>query len=129
MIKKKKLPTIKHIKEKADRLFSDFIRDRDQYTCVTCGRQGDKNEIDAGHFVSRYIMNLRYDERNVHAQCRKCNRFQGGQLRIYSMRMIEKYGSDILYELEEKEKEYRKGKGKYGRDFFNSIISLYKPEN
>jgi len=63
-----------------DALFSKYIlhknADRDGYvTCITCGKRAPIAQMDAGHFIGRRIQVLRYDERNVHPQCRYCNRF------------------------------------------------------
>ena len=66
-----------------DRWFSKFIRLRDSdrngmCRCVTCGKPDHWKEMDAGHFISREKLPVRYDERNVHAQCKQCNRFKSG---------------------------------------------------
>lgn len=66
----------KKSKAKADRYFSKYIRLRDKdKPCITCGKYGDK---DCGHFISRRFEATRFDEKNVHGQCIKCNRFEYG---------------------------------------------------
>lgn len=67
---------LKKAKAKADRYFSAYIRKRDENKpCITCGKYGKK---DAGHFISRRFEATRFDEKNVHGQCIKCNRFEYG---------------------------------------------------
>jgi len=68
---------------KLDRIFSKYIRlkysDRNGYCrCVTCPKVAPWKEMDAGHFISREKMAVRFDERNVHPQCLHCNRFKAG---------------------------------------------------
>lgn len=41
-------------------------------------------------------MALRWDERNVHAQCRSCNRFDEGNAAGYTMFMLDKYGKSVV---------------------------------
>lgn len=42
-------------------------------------------------------MALRYDEKNCHVQCPKCNMELGGNLDKYKSYVINKYGADILF--------------------------------
>lgn len=80
---------------KLDALFSIFIRRRDctpYGRCVSCGKVITFETCDAGHFYVRSIMSLRYDEDNVNAQCRHCNRFLEGLAMEYKTRLIEKIG-------------------------------------
>lgn len=64
-------------KAKADKYFSLYIRERDKNKpCITCGQYSDKK--DCGHFISRRFEATRFDEKNSHGQCIKCNRFEYG---------------------------------------------------
>ncbi len=60
-------------KKKALKAFSDYIRERDRWTCYTCGKRGDAHTMDAGHLISRYWAGTLFDEDNVHCQCKGCN--------------------------------------------------------
>jgi NMD protein affecting ribosome stability and mRNA decay len=63
-----------------DKWFSLYIRKRDTPGfCCTCGADLTFETSDCGHFISRDHIATRWDERNAHAQCRKCNRFQSGK--------------------------------------------------
>jgi hypothetical protein len=113
-------------KKKADKVFSDFIRQRDGGVCITCGNRKDWKYQQAGHYHSRSCVALRYNEKNVNCQCVACNVFKGGNYPIYAIKMIEKYGDNILYELDEILKESKKNIGKYGKDFYKGIIKKYR---
>jgi DNA-directed RNA polymerase subunit RPC12/RpoP len=54
-----------------DRLFSQYIRQRDGGKCVTCGRA--TPSIQCGHVIHRGPQATRWDERNAGAQCPRCN--------------------------------------------------------
>jgi hypothetical protein len=66
---------------KLDEVFSEWVRLRDcdnegMCKCITCGHPFHWRAGDAGHFIDRDQMGTRYEEPNVNAQCRKCNRFE-----------------------------------------------------
>ena len=95
------------LKKNLDDVFSKFIRQRDadkngMVRCCSCGTMLHWKDSDASHFVSRKYLYTRYDERNVHASCRKCNRFLEGNKEGYSLFLINKYGATIFAELNEK---------------------------
>jgi hypothetical protein len=89
---------------KAWRAFSRMIRARDEvnglFTCPTCGRTLPIEQADAGHYISRVKKAVKFDELNVHAQCRKCNRFEEGNHFIYRKWLVEKYGEATVADLE-----------------------------
>ena len=88
MAKKK---TLKYWKTKIDKPFHEYIRRRDAdddsgyCQCISCKKTIHFTESDAGHLVSRGKLATRWDERNVNAQCRKCNRFEYGRQLEYSL--------------------------------------------
>lgn len=120
----------KSVVKRMDTVFSKYIRARDtlpgymvpMFICCSCGQMKPYASADAGHFINRRWMALRWDETNVHAQCSACNRFDEGNSAGYAVFMIKKYGQahvDKLlalknqpqhwldYELEILIKEYR----------------------
>jgi len=119
--------SISQLKSKADKVFSDFIRQRDEGKCITCGKTDDWKYLQAGHYIPRDCIELRYDERNVNCQCYGCNVCKKGNYPIYSLKMIEKNGSNVLYELEEIVKKYKAdGLRKYPKDFYIEIIERFR---
>src|SRR3990167_319940 len=95
------------LQRKLDTLFSRFIRQRDAdknglIRCCACGVLVPWEDSDNSHFVSRQYLYTRYDERNCHASCRKCNRFLEGNKESYSLFLIRKYGPNIFEELNAK---------------------------
>lgn len=82
-----------------DKVFSEFIRLRDSKPydykyckCISCGRILPYEDFDAGHFHSRIHMATRFNEDNVHAECRRCNRFSADHLIDYQVNLIRKIG-------------------------------------
>jgi hypothetical protein len=92
--------------KKAWRAFSRYIRERDSrgdyFVCPTCGRTVPIEQADAGHYISRVRKAVMFDEMNVHAQCRHCNRFQEGNHFIYRQFLIKVYGEEKVEALEAK---------------------------
>jgi 5-methylcytosine-specific restriction endonuclease McrA len=88
--------TVSSLKKKADAVFSKYIRNRDSEDgfaeCFTCGVQKPISQMQAGHFVSRAVNKLRYDELNVHAQCYSCNVVKHGDLYTYAKKLDEFHG-------------------------------------
>ena len=117
MVKKKKLKSISQLKKLADGIFSKWIRDRDK-RCVTCGLA---TNLQCGHFISRSINVLRFDERNCNAQCVSCNVFRNGNMPQYAAFMRRKHGPDII-EILLKEKQTLH---QFKRQELEHIISKY----
>ena len=114
---------------KLDKVFSEYIRLRDANPqglcfCITCHRPFHWRDGDAGHYIQRDRLATRYDEHNVNAQCKYCNRFRSGEQYLHGVNIDKKYESGTaerliiiskakgckldLYWLDTKIKEYRK---------------------
>ena len=99
MAKKK---TLKYWKTKIDKPFHEYIRRRDADNdsgycqCISCDKPIHFTDSDAGHFISRGKLATRWDERNVNAQCRKCNRFEYGRQYEYSITLGEDLSDELL---------------------------------
>ena len=65
---KKKKQSKTTLKNKADKLFSLFVRSLDH-----CEKCGSVNNLQAAHVYSRRYVNLRYDIYNVLCLCAKCH--------------------------------------------------------
>jgi len=89
------------------RVFQAWIRERDKdLPCVSCG-SSEAKLVDGGHYLKAEVYTgLIFDERNVHKQCRKCNRFKGGNELNYRDGLIKRYGVTFVESLEsEKDKK------------------------
>jgi hypothetical protein len=103
----------KQLVAKLDRVFSQFVRlshadEGGTVECVTCGKLLWWKEAHAGHYISRRHMNTRFDVRNVHPQCCGCNTFRNGQPDEYALYLREKYGDEILEQLNERKHQVKK---------------------
>jgi hypothetical protein len=102
--KRTKLAPIPSLIKKLDRIFSRWVRLRDSCVnglcqCVTCGKVAPIAEMHAGHFVKRQHMAIRFDPRNCHAQCVKCNLYMGGCQDEYAAFIVNTYGQAALDDL------------------------------
>jgi len=76
--------------------------DIDWGKCITCEALKRREEGDAGHFISGRGNSILFDETCVHFQCRRCNRFLGGEPLKYRREIIKLYGEGYDVLLEEK---------------------------
>jgi hypothetical protein len=117
----KRSKNIKLSKAKADKYFSEYIRLRDNNKpCVTCGKYTDLK--DCGHFISRRFESVRFDEKNAHGQCQKCNRFEYGNQFEHGVKVDEMYGKGTAETLLIKSKMFCK-RDQYD---YEQIALLYK---
>jgi hypothetical protein len=120
MARKVKLSTLKN---KLDKIFSEYIRRRDvdDHTgfgkCIDCGRETPFAEGDAGHFVGRRHLSTRWDEDNVHFQHRYCNRFLNGRQYEYGQAL-----GDRADELIQKSHQV----AKFDATHLQYLIDIYK---
>ena len=68
--------------------------------CSACGHRN-SGQFDGGHFLptSGYSA-IRYNTNQIHLQCKRCNRFNGGMPKEYRLFMINKYGLEYVEKLE-----------------------------
>lgn len=98
------------LKKKLWVVFSKYIRLRDKYTCVTCGHKGEGSGIHAGHYITKAVggLSLYFHEKNVHAQCYRCNIHLSGNWTAYRQYILRTYGEKVEKELMDlKDKGYR----------------------
>lgn len=101
------------LKKKADKYFSLYVRHRDAdqdglVECITCRVKKPIKEMQAGHFVSRRVNALRFDEENVNGQCTGCNMFKAGEQYLYAKELDLKYGEGKAEELMSRRHETHK---------------------
>ena len=104
--KRERLKTKGEWTREAQAAFNAFIRARDAgQPCICCGRTStgaaSGGEWDAGHYRSRgSAPHLRFDERNVHAQLKQCNRYDSGNVVGYRLGLIARIGLAAVEALE-----------------------------
>lgn len=92
----------------AQKAFNAYIRARDYgKDCISCGAKinwGDGSTggvCDAGHYLSVGArINLRFNEDNCHAQCKRCNNQLSGNAVNYRIGLINKIGLEKVEALE-----------------------------
>lgn len=101
---RQRLETIPELTRKAQAVFNRFIRMRDKNKpCISCGKPNDgtANTFDAGHYRSvGSASHLRFNEKNVHAQCKHCNQYLSGNVVSYRRGLIERIGLKEVENLE-----------------------------
>jgi len=118
----------KTLEDKLWKVFSLYIRTKGSNNganrCYTCGTFKDIKELDAGHYVKRQYNTTKYDERNVKPQCKKCNRFMGGNQDEFAIHLKKDYGDDILEELNKLKWGYKK----FSIEELEERITYYKEQ-
>ena len=90
----------------AQAAFNRYIRLRDAgKPCICCGLPMGPSvpggAVDAGHYRSRgSAPHLRFDERNVHAQRKQCNRYGAGNVIGYRFGLRQRIGIEAVEALE-----------------------------
>ena len=108
---KTKLKKLSEYESEAKKEFQKWIRLRDKdQPCISCGVFETKL-WDGGHYKKAELyFGVIFDKMNVHKQCRKCNRFLGGNELNYREGLISRYGIDYVEEIEIRAKKTRNNK-------------------
>jgi hypothetical protein len=122
------IPTLKR---KLWKLISKYVRERDNWTCITCGKQAqtddEKQYFDAGHFKPEGLYkSVQFDLTNINCQSRGCNRYAHGKLDVYAEKLIEKYGLEEFNALIERS---RKIKSWSEKELLTLIVAIGNPKN
>ena len=102
--KKTTWPSRSKLVQKLDQVFSVFVRlsvaDKDWYiTCPLCGARVHWTKAQNMHFIKRSVYKYRWDEKNCHAGCMRCNVILHGNYIVYTRRMQRKYGEILVDEM------------------------------
>lgn len=103
---KKKDKTYTQKVNEAKKVFQKWVRLRDKdKPCISCGTT--TSDIwDGGHFKKAELYSSTiFDEDNVWKQCRKCNRFLGGNELNYREGLIKRIGLERVEAVEERASE------------------------
>lgn len=115
------------MKDKAQKIFNAWIRQRDSkdgyFICISCGLLKPTEFMDAGHYVPiKTGSYLRFDEDNVHGECRYCNRFNDFHLIGYRKNLIKKIGLEKVEYLEQNSRKIKK----WNKTELQEIAAKYK---
>ena len=95
---------VKFLKAKLDKAFSLWVRTSNAnkeglVRCITCNKEFPIKRIQCGHYIVRNHLHTRWLKENTAPQCFGCNGFGKGKPDIFALKLIEKYGKDILQKL------------------------------
>lgn len=142
IVNKKIMPLVK----KADKVFSEYIRNRDSSTyvqneeglsipagyCITCSKLVPTKGVGTGHnghFIPRGCKLTRFDEQNCALQCGFCNTFRQGEQYKFGKAIDQRYGKGTSDRLEKLEETYKRDGYKWQADELEGIIEHYKRRN
>ena len=117
--------TVSQLKAIAVRHFHKFIRTRDQdRPCISCGKY---TTLQAGHFSSAgNHPSVKFNEDNVHGQCKRCNYFLSGNLLPYRDNLILKIGQERFDKITLTTQMSKKYGFKWDRFYLLDVIEKYK---
>lgn len=101
----KKKPPVKKLRDKADRLWSLLIRQRDG-VCQRCGRGREEIVLQAAHVISRRYKAIRWDERNGIALCMGCHHWGHKQPVEFDWWVQDLIGKDVYETLRAEALDY-----------------------
>lgn len=68
-------------RDKLDKVISDIVRQRENWTCERCGKyfpEGHRQGLHASHLYSRRHASTRHHTRSIFAHCFACHQYLGG---------------------------------------------------
>jgi predicted nucleic acid-binding Zn ribbon protein len=94
---------------KVKKIFQAWIRKRDfGLNCICCNKPIPDNEHNASHYKKAELYSgVIFDEINVNDGCVSCNKWKDGNLDNYRTGLVNKYGEQIVKNLEQRANETR----------------------
>ena len=112
----------------AEIVFNKWIRNRDKiddftFVCIACDMAHPLDQMDAGHYRTKMVSSLRFNEHNINGECQSCNRHDNYHLIGYRENLIRKIGLENVEALDRVNfgEDY-----KWNRSELLEIISKYK---
>ena len=129
---KEKAKTKGELTSEAQSAVNRYIRLRDENKpCISCGRPLTNDQLgggfDAGHYRSRgSAVHLRFYTLNIFGQCKKCNRYLGGNYQQFRLGLIDRIGLAKVEEIEadQRIRNYSKEDLKRIKQIFNKKCRL-----
>lgn len=121
-------------KDLADRVFSQYIRlkhsdNRGYCYCVTCWDRVFRKDAQNWHYRTRSCLKYRFDERNCHPQCYKCNVLLSGNYRNYHIYMVKTYWEKVEEELRNDKTTFKISQWAYENDILYWYKNIIKMKN
>lgn len=116
---------------RTDTLFSRYLRELRGWKCEYCGRLGKYEEVtlykmEASHYFSRRVENLRFDTTNVRCLCFTCHKTLGGHTKDengpYDIWMKQLLGDTAYKQLCLRAKIYKKRDDKMDKMYIQQLI-------
>lgn len=126
-MKKKKIKSLRTLKEKCNRVFSEYIRRKGAdeggtERCYTCEGLAHWKELQCGHGIPGRHNAVLFDEEICRPQCPRCNVFMGGRYHIFTTKLIKENGMEWW----EKKLEGARRIVKYTRTDIEQLIETFK---
>ncbi len=105
----------------------EYIRKRDEFKpCISCGISYNDN-FQAGHFFKAQLFsNLKFNENNIHGQCKKCNMFDDGNESGYRVGLMQRYGKEYLAKINDLAGDSKKNDYHWDREELEQLRVYYK---
>lgn len=116
--------------KQAQAAFNRYIRLRDagRYgSCISCGNKPETvygGGADSGHYLSRGSRKghfHRFNLKNAHLQCVRCNRYRGGAVADFRDGLIKRYGIEYVEALESDDRQLT-----YTKEYLTRIEKIFK---
>ncbi len=123
ILEEKKLPALLNL---AKHYLHLFVRLRDKNKpCVSCGTPYN-TEFQAGHYYkAETYSTTRFDEKNIHGQCRHCNLFKDGNINGYTLGIQNRLTKKEIDQLNQKALKSKHAQ-KWDSEELKKIINKYK---
>ena len=113
----------------SDRLFSQYIRTRDNWTCQRCGTQYEPptSALHCSHFMGRGKENTRFDPENADALCYGCHMYFTAHPMEHYDWQVKRKGQEVVDAIKLRSNQYKKRNAQQEVDFKAAIeaMSLY----
>jgi len=123
--------SLPNLKNKVQAVVNEYIRKRDSdfgyFKCISCGKLKSIEFMDAGHYYSTKMYDgLRFNEDNIHGQCKYCNKFLYGNTVNYRDNLFFKIGPERFEKLKKAAEKYKRDGYKWSMDELEKIMEEFK---
>lgn len=117
--------------DKADKVFSEYIRTRDKWTCQRCGRKYEPptSALHCSHFQGRGKEATRFDELNADAMCYGCHRFFTANPIDHYDWQVKRKGQKVVDDIRLRSNQYMKKDRAMAHLYWKERLKELKSEN